>query len=219
MSLDLSEDYLVWEGLEPVTLEVSRRQGSGQRVGLCKAKRRALTRRELAASAGAYTGEDLVWLLPQAQLPECKFQVKPADVVTDGEGREWTVLEAAHNKLRQTWRLVTRDLVLAYDLRDLITVERAELGEDLAGAAVKREWQALYASVPARVQPSERREAEEHGVEGWEEAFDVWVGRELADVGREDRVKLRDGTYLDVVRYRQAERIDQLPVLECVRRV
>lgn len=224
--LDLSEDYRVWDNVEAVTVESARRGdpfalapvSANLPEHVAVAKRRAVTRREQAASGGAYTADDLVWLLPQAVLrPGLTFE--PADVVVSREGSRWTVLEAGLNKWRQTWRLVCRDLALAFDLDDEIDVQRAAISYDAAGAAVKTfppdGGQTLYGRLRCRVQRRSEETVEERGIRGEQTTFDVIVARQVDLNPAEDRLLWRE-QYLDVVRVRNPELITELPVIETV---
>lgn len=201
------------------------RQPSPDVAAVVHAKRRAISTKERLASAGAYLGSDVNWWIPVAQLPD-GFSCKPGDAVVEESGRRWTVLtDVQLGKLGNSWKLPCRNLALAFDLRDEIDVERPGISYDEAGAALKA-WPSgtrllgglkLAERLAARVQPLTREVAERRGVEGFETRFDVIVEREV-DVDHDDRIKWGD-VYLDVVGYRSAERIDELPVIEAVRAV
>src|SRR5436305_1192247 len=128
-NLDLSGDYLVWDNVEALTHRRGSILGGGAETAIDTAKRRAITKKELAASFGAYTGRDLVWLVPQAVLP-VGFEIADGDKLLDTDGFTFTVLEAGWNKTKQTWRCICRDLVLVNGLTYLIDVERAALQAD-----------------------------------------------------------------------------------------
>jgi hypothetical protein len=241
VELDLSEDYLVWDNPETVTVEAVRRSphppsddlfrpgATGPSVptlwdpshseaeAALVAKRRALTRRELLASGGVYTAADMVWLVPAAEMVPGK-DIKPGDAVRDQDGRRWTVLDLQLGKWRETWKLTCRDLILALGLRDMVDVQRAEISFDAAGAAVKTVppdgGTTLYASLPARVQPTSEETADARGIRGEQVRYDVIVGRQVQINPAEDRVRWR-GRTLDVVRLRAPELITELPVIEC----
>lgn len=252
--LDMSLDYLCWTNTSSVLYESARAVPSvadkpprfdgktpatstppsrNQPLLIPVAKRRNLTRRELASSGGVYTGLDQVYLLPDALFP-VGLASKPGDVVvelTDGSAEEqpgtrWTVLEVGWGKNRQTRRLTCRDLVLAYDLRDAITIERPAITYDAAGApykafpsdAVNPGGVVLYQDLPARVQLVTKDMADERGIRGLEGKYEVIVGQEV-DVTSEDRIALPGGVYLDIVGYKNAMRIDELPVIVAERRV
>lgn len=211
-----------------------------RRVYVHTSKRRNLTRRELGASGGVYNALDQVWLIPEALMPE-GMHSKPGDVVVElpdvlagtagpiadtMTGTRWTVLEAAWQKFRQTRRLTCRDLVLSYELRDSVTIERPALSYDGAGVPVKAfpsdatnpGGVVLYSKLPARAQLVSKEMADQYGIRGLEGKYRVIVSQEV-DVTAEDRVVLASGLILDIVGYENAQRIDELPVAICERRI
>lgn len=228
LSIDASQNYKVWGNTEPITLGSVERQGTGLAVqstaNIPIAKRRAPTFRELSASNGAYTGADLVWLLPVAQLPTGTPNPKPGDRIPDASGTIWTVLEAALNALKSTWRLMTRNLALAYQLYDTIDIQRAAITYDKAGAIV-RGWPddatptgtVVYPALPAKVQLLTQETKEVFGVYGLSGTYAVTVAHDLV-TQKMDRIAWRpSGTtiYLDILGQHNPQRIDELPVLDC----
>ncbi len=222
MNIDASQNYLVWSNTEAVTFGSKSSQGTSNYF-VPIAKRRAPTYKELAASNGAYTGQDLVWLLPNALLP-AGAKPKPGDPVTDADGTKWTTLEVAWNALKATWRMVTRNLVLAYQLRALIDIQRPAITYDGA-AGVLRGWpddaspsgSVAYAAVPAKVQLITQETQEVFGVLGLQGNYAVTVGQDVA-ILKVDRVKWNSPTgtvYLDILGQRNPQRIDELPLLDC----
>lgn len=255
MFLDFSADYLCWDNTSAVIVEVARavppivdvppvyngqaaapvpQPSRNKRIGIPVAKRRNLTMRELAASGGVYTSDDQVYLLPDALFPPGSEPTKSGDVIIETQdlsaearpGTRWTVLEVGWGKNRQTRRLTCRNLVLAYDLRDTIIIERPAVSYDKAGVPVKSfpsdasapAGVTLYASLPARVQLVTKDIAEQRGIRDLEGKYRVIVGQEV-DVTQQDRVLLSSGMYLDIVSYENAQRIDELPAIVCERRV
>lgn len=216
INLDLSRDFEdVVDNLEPAWFEVSNRTGDAARVYLPVAKRRALTLKELAASGGVYTGRDKVWLFPQRRIP-ASLKPKPADVLIDTAGERWTVLDVQHGKWGQTWRLTTRNRVIAEDLRDLIQIERAQIEYDEAGVATKyfppdTRGQTIYRDLPCRVQPQQSDIAEERGIRGFRTQYLIYVDREVS-ITNEDRI-LWEGQYLEIRGYRSSQLITDLPVI------
>lgn len=232
MELGMEEDYLLWEFTEPILFESSRpptpTDGPRNPNAVCAievAKRRSLKLREMAASGGVYTSQDRVFLVPGALLPS-GLRPKPSDVVQDKDGDRWTVLEADVNRYGTTWRLTSRNLVLAEDLRDSIWIERASLSIDPAGVKVKawptgtgpRGGSTPYSDLPARVQLMTQEVADQRGIRGAKGSLAVIVGRQVVIDQETDRVRLRDGTYLDIVGIHDPQTIDKLPTLDCERR-
>jgi head-tail adaptor len=233
--VDTSRNYLAWNNTEAITYTVHRSTGADIAYSVATAKRRPLSIKERLASGGAYLGLDRVWLIPAALLaptptPGLPSLLMPGDFLTDSEGVIWTVLEASFQTLKSVWRLICRDLVLAWGLRDSVDLQRATVTTDAAGAPV-RAWpdnnasgitaggSVPYGQVPARVQLLTQQEAVARGIRGLQAAYSVIVGQAVV-VTAEDRVKVlsgpHQGLYLKIEGLRNPERIDELPILDCV---
>jgi hypothetical protein len=201
---------------------------------IATAKRRSLRRTELVPSGGVVLGDEQVWIIPDVMFPAGVVS-KPGDVIvetttgTSNEeqpGTRWTVLAVdPWGKNRWTRRFMTKALGLS-GMEDTINVERPKITYDAAGCAIKQfpsdatnpAGVVTYASLPCRVQLVTKPEEDEMGIRGSAGDYEVTLGADI-NITREDRIKLASGQYLDVVNYRQAERIDQLPVIECRRKV
>ena len=224
MQLNLSADPSVWDNVESVTFQSTRK--GNRTTTLNGVQRTTLSKKELAASGGVYSALDLVFLIPAVGLP-AGWLPKPADVITDSLNTAFTVLEA-DGQVRdgtafQTWKLICRDPIIAYDLQDLINIERAALSADDTGAVVKTfppaGGQTLYQNLACRVQvvnESVRDQRLIHAVEG---SYAVHVAKQLSVNVAEDRIRWapQGGPvtyYLDLIAYHDAQMIDQLPILE-----
>lgn len=223
LTLDYSDDYLVFDCLEPVVLERSRRrdhrQGDDspmvtwQKVPVEKALRKELSEQDIIASGGALSSQDLVWLIPKNLL---EVQPNKGDVVVDeAESRRWTVLTFSFSQLNEIWELSCRDLGITYDLSDLCDIERASSFRDDSGTPVKRfppeGGEVLHSRLPCRLQPLQSEIAEEKGVRGFRTTYDLILDREI-DITNEDRVKLGDRVF-EVRSYRQSEAVGLPPVV------
>lgn len=118
------------------------------------AKRRAPTWREQAASAGAYTAKNLVWLVPQQNLP-VGVAPKAGDVIRDASGVDHTVLEVQLGKFGQTHRCTTIALAVVYALSELGTLTRPVSGRDNAGRPLPAGYDTVASDVRCRVQPED----------------------------------------------------------------
>ena len=205
-TLDFSQDYLVWDNIQ--TVDHTSVRTSGDVVTCILGHRHNIDRRELAASNGVYTPDDLIWRLPK---PTCPIRPKPRDLITDAEGRTVTMLQVSYIVDQQRYRCVCRDLILANDLYDTIDVETPTITYTTAGAKVKT-WEALYSDIPARLQPITADLVDERGMRGLRVTHELIVGQALV-VTNEDRVVL-DGVYYEIRGYHNPERIDELPVLD-----
>ncbi len=247
MFLDLSMEHLVWDHTSSLVYTSRRLNGGDQQLRVSIAKRRAVNRKELAASNGVYTATDQVFLIPTAEILPLLQQGRepqPGDRVTPdpdpaGAGTneaagtvDYVVLpEGVAGQRRdkngpQCWKITARNLVLAFELYDLIDIQRPALQYDAAGAVV-RKWpdtdgagQVVYGQLPARVQLLTQEETEERELRGFRSTYAVIVSKQLA-LGSEDRVRWvpRGQTtpvYLQILGQHNPQRIDELPVLDCV---
>jgi hypothetical protein len=240
--VDFASDYLTWDKPESVRLDYSRRllgplpndpqlrkgaqtppfdsaavadASHATEVGI--AKRRAIRTAERSPSGGAYTGAEVRWLIPGALVPS---DPKPGDVVVDGKGVRWTALTVETNRHGATFVLGCVALAVAFDLRDTIDVERPAVSYDAAGAPVMAfpsdptnpGGEKLYSALLCRVQLLTQEVREERGIRGLESAYDVMI-EQTVRVTMQDRIFWR-GTYLDITGFKQADRIDQLNVIE-----
>lgn len=139
------DDYLIFDNLEAVSF-VSVANSGDTTSSVAKALRRAMSYKELAASGGQYTGKDLVWWIPYTLLSSAKTK----DKVIDAAGVSWVVLDATLNTLQTLWRLVTRNPIIAYDLRQLVTLAKNNTDQD-QGKQRAPEWLPYRASCPASV--------------------------------------------------------------------
>jgi hypothetical protein len=248
MQLDLSQDFDTIDDLEPIRYTSVRLSGSMQ-AALPRCKRRALTRKELAASGGVYQANDVALLTSWRQIQGLASQgrePKPGDTWqsggdtpasgTGGPPATYTVLEVTGGKRDgsghyQTWRLTSRNLVLAFDLQDTIDIQLPTIIYDAAGTAI-RTWpengagQTIYPGLAARVQLISDDTVDERGIRGFVGNYAVIVATQVPAVTMEARIrwpavsKTRPGIdtvqYLDIKGVHNPSRIDELPVLDAL---
>jgi hypothetical protein len=234
MQLDLSGDPLVvWDNTEEVrvTASVSEVYPLRPEITVRKALRAQPTAKERAPTNGVYVGYDLEWCLPGALLSG--YRLKPGDRIKDQFGDTWTALTANFDQLDRVWQCHCVNLVLVYALRDTLDIQRAHVTRDVAGGVV-RAWPdhnvtgvaaggtTPYAAVQASVQLLTQQQRDERGMRGQEGVYSVVIGEQVL-LTAEDRVKatLTDGTilYLLVKGQHNPTRLDELPVLDCVRSI
>ena len=220
MRLDLSADHLAWDNTEPATVETAARAGVPAAVYVPVAKGQRIRSRERSPSGGAYLGHERSWRLPVRHMEG--VELRPGDVIEDADGGRWTVLVCELSRVKQCWRADCVNLALALGLRDTVEVQRAEVDYGLAGAPVKTfppEGGRVLHRLRARVQPIEQAPADERGLRYGRARYDVIVERQPAGIdAAEDRLAWTvagEVRHLDVLRVRSAERIDELPVIEC----
>lgn len=215
VDLDISDDFAVWDGAESMTF-TSRRTAAGSNGDATEASVLALpamvSGAELAPAGGVYAGYDQVWWIPAKLL---SVAPKPADVLADKDGSALTVLKAELRGQRSYWRVTTRNLVLAFDLRVKVSVLRPTNAQDAAGGRVPT-FAAVYSNVPARIQEVRDEEVEVFGRRGVQTVYKVYVAQQL-DVTTEDLLQDAAGTKYQIVAYSDGNLIDKLPSLDAVR--
>jgi len=212
----LVSEYTIWDNRELINY-VSHRNAGDQSFAGVVGKRMAPTFKELAVSNGAYTGSDMVWWIPACLLGTT---AKPADRIIDADAVAWTALEVRKIVLGSVWRIMSRNLVLAHDLRDTISIERATFTTDAMGGDV-RSWPpgsgtTPYANIAAKVQKITDDLRIVLGIQGFEGTYAVIIDRDVT-LGPNDRVKFGTAppVYLDILGLKNPTRIDELPVLDC----
>lgn len=147
-------DWRYWPEREDATLRVRTALGMYDSHPLTAAdgavKRRAVTWKEMTASAGAYTNRDRVWLIPAAHLP-AGVEPRPGDQVRDAGDTDWTVGEVGVNKFGQTYRCVCRALAVVHELSATGVLLRPDAATDASGR-LDPAYAAVGAAVRCRVQ-------------------------------------------------------------------
>lgn len=211
---DIADDYLMFDGLEAVTLKSSFRSGAPVSVSVASALRRYLTKEDRRNTGGVYRGDDLKWLIPQTLLADAGYAPKPGDRVVDSAGDEWTVLNAEKRTLGTMWWLVCRNRVISDQLFEPIRIETPAYSQAPTGLRVKT-WATKY-ELRGRVQFLSSDAATVFGVRGQAAQYEVTVEEPLDKplfVGVDDRLVRQDGSILSIEGFREAERIDELPLI------
>jgi len=217
MNIPTGQNYTAWDNTEAITF-IRHGKLIDDEYPIATAKRRNPSFKEMAASGGVYTGQDLVWLVPATLLTAAGLaDVKPADIIRDANGVVWTVLERSLNTLRSTWRCVTRDLILAYDLRDTLSVRRPQALTTDAAATREYVYDTIYTAIPCRFQAQGDEVSDERGQRLTVSKYSVWVGQRLY-LTNEDQIVDEAGNIYELKSTQDADRIDQLQRLDCERR-
>ena len=168
--------------------------------------------RRYVNSDGQCVAADADWHLPAAEL-----QAPPAigDVILDGDGRRWTILELELIMLRSRWKCSARDLAIAYGLDDTITILKAEYAKSDGGAA-EANWQTWRTGVRARIQPVEIKVDVENSAVCAASLYRIFMEGELA-LDHTNRIRSADGTIFQVTSVTGAERLGELQTIEAVR--
>ncbi len=203
--MEIATDFAqVADGLEEVTL---RRRDSNTIVAVSAARRQHVRTQEAEPSQGTVVEANAEWHLVLAE------DVAPhvGDVVLAGADHRWTILEVEELPLLGRWKCAARELRIAYGCGERVDVERPVWSSGEAPEIVGYTYVAT--ALPVRIQPVEVSVDDAHGGQA---TLRIILGESLA-LEPHDRFVAGDGTIYMLQSYRQAERIDALPVAVVVR--
>lgn len=235
IQFDLSQDAQYWDQVQPLTLTSARETGPMVQT-VAVAKQRPINKRELAASNGVYLSFDSIFLVPAVLLQQGNPKLRDTVVTSQEPGTTYTVI-GVEGRCRdlsgnpQRWVLTARNPIIAYELQDTVTIERAD--DDYSGTSVIRRWPSgnpsggsvLYKSLPCRVQPQQAATTEERGLGGQATSYLVYLGKQVAIPNvRECRLLWTPqgqtaSQVLGRLVLKQSQMIDQLPYFEAVAEV
>lgn len=215
LDFEVDDDHLVFDGRHTVAVRSVKADRSYTEATVANAIRGALSRSEIAASNGAYTGQDVTY---RFRAQDCTITPKPGDKVVYS-GAVWTVLQSQTIVWGRSHRLICRNLSIAYDLRDEVDIQRPAITRDTAGGLVKA-WppsggRVVYTGLKAKVQLLSEAKEEYLDVAGFTGQYSVYVDDQIV-IQPTDRLKW--GTiFLEIKTIRNPNQIAQLPVLDCVK--
>lgn len=202
--------FYLWPRSEGVTLQKLSSTPDGSDVSdvtVSWAYRGILADDEKTPTAGAYQGMTIVWRLPLDLLGG--VVPYPGDLVIDSANVKYK-LTAVH-KANVTSEYRCQAINLSLYLPDIISIERPTYSQD-AYKLDQPNWIVIYDSIQARMQPSTLTIDVEDEVATEVEAYDAIIGQQLS-IQSNDRV-LWNGTYYNVLKYIQALRITDFPILQ-----
>jgi len=197
------------EGLESV--ELRRRSGS-DKVAISIARRLDSVSIEANPSDGLAQQADAAWHL---QMPNGESAPRIGDVVVDGKGGRWTVLQAQELSLLGRWRCETRELSVAYGCLDRVDIERA-VWDDLGSGPEIVDWVYAFTALPVKIQPEEIVVDDTSSPSVTKSYFQIILSESIL-LQPDDRFVAEDGTVYLLQSYEGAERIDRLPVAKVLR--
>ena len=203
----LQDDLAYLDGIEAVTYTPA----GGSPVLVEHALRRRASESEAAPSDGVYTAHDVKWYLSTIDLAE---RPAPGGTITDDAGDVWTVLEVWPDALNAAWRCRARNLALAENLEQRVSVLRATWQASASGAP-EAVWIPDVLDVPARIQPIEGEVQSEHDQRIARATHRIYLGQPLS-LDANHRI-VHDATVYHVLATRMPERLDQLPVVHAER--
>lgn len=216
--LNPSDDLTtIGDGLETATLL---RRGSTFGVAgtvIAHALRRAMSAVEAAIvtrgdvhknvpSGGWNIAAAVVWHLPVAELA---IAPRLGDVILDGQGQRWTILEVKRTTLGARWRCETKNIAVAFGLDDTLSVLRAVSGS--SGPP----WRTWKTGVRARIQPIETKITTEDETPTTTTRYRIFVEENL-ELDHTCCIRGADGTVYTITATIGAERIGELQVIEAL---
>jgi hypothetical protein len=207
-----TQRLLPW--IETADYIVATSSGDGDTFCLTTAARYDRGLREGAPSFGVYQQADTVWTVDADEL--CEVTPKPRDRIVDEEEQTWTILAATKSAVLNFWRFDTRNLAIAADLKDSITIEVPTIGQSATGA-ITRTWTVKYDAIAGRAQPIAEVDYTERGKQATAITIRIYLGQQVdprnaaLDWGR---VSVNGGAPMNITTYTDAERITDLPYIE-----
>ncbi len=210
---DPSDDLAnVADGTTPVTVT---RPGSSTTCEVTHALRCAVRIREAERyrkREGQYTASDVAWHLPASEMPDAP---RPGDVIVDGDGQRWTVLDVQETTLDSRWRCISRNLAVVHGLDQYVDIEKATYTKGQGGAE-QPAWRTWKTGLRAKIQPADVQVKDEQERRDTAARFKVYLMEDL-EVDHTHRIKGPDGTIYRVTGSRKADRIDALMEIDVAR--
>ena len=210
IQFDPTDDFAsVIDNMEAATVQ---RPGSSQTSSTNGALRRAVTTREAQTSQGEYTLSDVVWHLPADDIVE---PPRPADIIVDGDGTRWTVLDVSRTTADSRWRCVCRNLVVAHGLDQFVDIERAVYTKDIRGAR-QASWHLSWTGLAAKIQPVAAQNTDGNQQDVTLGEYRVFLAESI-ELDHTHRIKGPDGRRYVVKGYNKPDRIDALLEIDAQR--
>jgi hypothetical protein len=210
MSFDPASDFVrVVDGAQRVAFRRRGAAAGADDTTIDHALRSAATSQDIAQSNGRYLVGDAVWRLPSAELA-----ASPAagDLIIDGDGGRWTILEVQSLAQGTCWRCAARQARIAHGLDDTVTILKASVTKGDGGATV-RDWQVWKTGVRARIQPLEAAPCVEGEAQRTASRFRVILA-ENAALDHTHRIQGPDGNIYRIMRVANAEQLGEPQTVE-----
>jgi len=215
MAVDLSDDYLVVDGNEAVTL-INRSNAGDNALAVTHAFRRALSYREQMASMGVQVRLETVYDVPMTLVSA--YTWKPGDTLTDSLGNVLNIISANRDPMTAFISFIVYDPKIEFDLQHTIDVYRLEVDKDAAGAATFANETLKYEGIAARVQYARGGPGVAAGLIGEIENVTIYLGERLR-FSNNDVIRWYDPDYqvlreFDIVSWSNPDRLDMVMQVE-----
>jgi hypothetical protein len=184
VTLDLSNDYAVFDGIATVTFyaaQIPELDGTGgvwtksTAASIAGARIEKIEQREVEASAGVYTRCDTRIRLPFVFM---NVAPKPGDMITDGDGNSWTVYAVGAPRFNNSWSCFCLALQIDGDLTDHVTWKQSHTFNFKGSREVSYTSAATH--VHARIQPLTALEIDFQAKLGFDVNYAVYVTQDMA---------------------------------------
>lgn len=203
--VNMSQDHLVFDGLEDVTLD-------GTLVP--NAYRLPDNQEEGDPSEGAYLHRETVF-----QLPTDPVILPAVGSTLVAAGVTFTALQIRRPAFGDFWGLTCREMAITadVDLRDLVTLYPGvdvtdEWGSKITSHTVPHD---TFVDVPAKIQIQPSVAEDRFGKRDIIQKFDVYVDGDIGDVSHGDLLQDQDANWYVILDWRNRTRIDELSVILC----
>lgn len=216
MQLDFSSDFYTLDNLQPLTLRIVGQ--ADQAIPAAQDHPPDLKDPDLAA--GQVLEGDRYWVWPLAATP---LQPPLGSLLIDSNAARWTILSTTQKKTPQgVWTAHTRNLAIAAGLNNFAAVWKASYGKSPAGRVVAT-YTAILTDIPARFQPQDTTEQILEDAEWPKTTYHVILGTDIfapnipvEPASADYRLVDSAGKHYRIMKYTRAQRIDALPIAECV---
>ena len=237
LEMDILERMSTDDNVETLQWTSRRRAAAGgdQISSIAGIRRHQVSVQESAQSFGAYAAGDIIFRGHRALMPKNMEEPKMGDWLLDDKEIRYTVIRFDRRrrdaKDYQGFKLQARDLRIHYDLQDTIQIETPVAAQTITGAGEVTNWETKYRDLACRVQKISEQTEEQRAILGFKGTYAIYLEREVV-VTMRDRVNIggpldnkrpafeggeslrTPARYLQIIGYRAAESITELPVIE-----
>jgi hypothetical protein len=160
-------------------------------------------------SSGKAVAFDTTWHLLASELS------KPpslGDVILDGPGRRWTIIEMQLVVLRSRWRCLARELSIAHGLDDTITILQADYSQSSSDLA----WRVWRSGVRASIQPVQTTIKITSSSRSSTASYQIFPEEELT-LDHNHRLRAADGALFEITSVKNATKLGELQTIEAVK--
>ncbi len=223
VTLDLSTDYLVFDGRATLTCypattpEVGNLWTAGDSVTIADGRIEKIDQVEVEPTAGVYNREDTRFRLPAILCTAEGYTPAIGDLIEDASAALWTVLRVGHPRFDNSWSCFCRQLLMAGGLCDSVSLLTASV-ENVHGSKVTC-YPPTADGIACRIQPLTEQQIVLQARMGYDVNYVIYtkedVENKFGDLFRDDA----DDTTLYEIKYSSTRRrIDVLSTYYCRRR-